>query len=57
MDNLTPQQRQKNMKRIKCKDTAIELALRKALWKEDIVIGKIIKDFQAIRILFLQNTK
>ena len=33
MDNLTPQQRQKNMKRIKCKDTAIELALRKALWE------------------------
>lgn len=33
MDNLTPQQRQKNMKRIKCKDTAIELTLRKALWE------------------------
>ncbi len=33
MDNLTPQQRHKNMKHIKCKDTAIEVTLRKALWE------------------------
>lgn len=33
MDNLTPQQRQKNMKHIKAKDTAIEVILRKALWE------------------------
>lgn len=34
MDNLTPQQRQKNMKHIKAKDTAIEVILRKALWEK-----------------------
>lgn len=33
MDNLTPQQRQKNMRHIKAKDTAIEVILRKALWE------------------------
>ena len=33
MDNLTPQQRQKNMKHIKAKDTTIEVILRKALWE------------------------
>lgn len=34
MDNLTPQQRHKNMKNIKSRDTAIEVILRKALWKK-----------------------
>lgn len=33
MDNLTPQQRRKNMKAIKSKDTDIEIILRKALWE------------------------
>lgn len=33
MDNLTPEQRRKNMKNIRSKDTEIELLLRKALWK------------------------
>ncbi|MGB8451781.1 MAG: very short patch repair endonuclease [Anaerocolumna sp.] len=32
MDNLTSEQRHKNMSRIKSKDTSIELKLRKALW-------------------------
>lgn len=32
MDNLTKEQRHKNMKNIKSKDTSIELKLRKALW-------------------------
>ena len=32
MDNLTPEQRKKNMRAIKCKDTKIELILRKELW-------------------------
>lgn len=36
MDVLTKEQRQKNMKSIKSKDTDIELKLRKALWKEGI---------------------
>ena len=32
MDNLTKEQRHKNMKNIKSKDTKIEVQLRKALW-------------------------
>ena len=34
MDNLTKEQRHRNMKNIKSKDTSIELLLRKALWKK-----------------------
>lgn len=34
MDVLTPEQRRKNMQHIKSKDTAIEITLRKALWKK-----------------------
>lgn len=34
MDNLTPEQRTKNMKAIKSKDTKAEIMLRKALWKK-----------------------
>ena len=33
-DVLTPEQRKKNMKSIRSKDTAIELCLRKALWNK-----------------------
>ena len=33
-DNLTVEQRRKNMKNIKYKDTKIELVLRKALWEK-----------------------
>jgi DNA mismatch endonuclease (patch repair protein) len=32
MDDLTPEQRRKNMRRIKSKDTKPEIVLRKALW-------------------------
>ena len=32
MDNLTVEQRKKNMRHIKSRDTEIELLLRKALW-------------------------
>lgn len=32
MDNLTKEQRHKNMKNIRSKDTEIEIILRKALW-------------------------
>lgn len=32
MDRLTKEQRHKNMKNIKSKDTSIELKLRKELW-------------------------
>lgn len=34
MDNLTNEQRRKNMQRIHSKDTSIELILRKALWRK-----------------------
>lgn len=34
MDNLTKEQRRKNMQRIKAKDTSIEVKLRKALWSK-----------------------
>ena len=34
MDNLTKEQRQKNMRNIHSSDTKIELILRKALWNE-----------------------
>lgn len=33
-DNLTPEQRKKNMQHIKSKDTTIEMKLRKVLWKK-----------------------
>lgn len=36
MDDLTPEQRRKNMQAIKSKDTSIEIALRKALWHREI---------------------
>lgn len=36
MDVLTKEQREKNMKNIKSKDTKIELILRKALWTNGI---------------------
>lgn len=36
MDDLTPEQRRKNMQAIKSKDTSIEIALRKALWSRGI---------------------
>ena len=35
-DDLTPEQRHRNMQAIRSKDTAIELALRKALWKRGV---------------------
>lgn len=36
MDDLTPEQRRKNMQAIRSKDTSIELALRRALWHEGV---------------------
>ena len=40
MDNLSPEQRHKNMKHIRSKDTKIEIILRKALWHEGITYRK-----------------
>ena len=43
MDNLTPEQRRKNMQAIKCKDSDIELLLRKLLWKRGLRYRKNVK--------------
>lgn len=44
MDNLTPQQRHKNMKNIRSKNTKIEVILRKALWKKGYRFRKNVQD-------------
>lgn len=44
MDNLTEEQRRKNMQRIRSKDTKIETALRKALWNKGYRYRKNCKD-------------
>ena len=36
MDRITPEQRSRNMQAIRCKDTSIELMLRKELWSRGI---------------------
>lgn len=36
MDDLTPEQRRKNMQAIKSRDTTIEIMLRKALWNRGV---------------------
>ena len=36
MDRLSPEQRRKAMQAVKCKDTVIELTLRKELWKRGL---------------------
>ena len=35
-DDLTPEQRRKNMQAIRSKDTSIEIKLRKAFWEKGI---------------------
>ena len=44
MDNLTKEQRHKNMKNIKCRDTSIEVRLRKCLWEKGYRYRKNYKD-------------
>ena len=44
MDDLTPEQRRKNMQAIRSKDTRIELALRNALWHKGIRYRKNYKE-------------
>lgn len=44
MDNLTPEQRKKNMQRIRNKDTSIELKLRKELWNRGYRYRKNVKN-------------
>ena len=48
-DVLTKEQRHKNMKNIRGKDTRIEVILRKALWNKGI--GKITKNYLEVQIL------
>lgn len=43
MDKLTPEQRHKNMKAIKSKDSEIELMLRQELWKRGLRYRKNVK--------------
>ena len=43
MDNLTKEQRHRNMQRIRSKDTSIEVRLRTALWAEGIRYRKNVK--------------
>lgn len=51
MDTLTKEQRSKNMRNIKSKDTSIEMLLRKALWHKGYRYRKIIKNYLGSRIL------
>ena len=44
MDTLTPEQRHKNMSRIRAKNTKAELLLRRALWKNGIRYRKNVCD-------------
>lgn len=43
MDDLTPEQRRKNMQHIRSRDTSIEIKLRTALWAEGIRYRKNVK--------------
>ena len=44
MDNHTEEQRHRNMQAVKSKDSAIEIRLRKELWKRGIRYRKNVKD-------------
>lgn len=44
MDNLTPEQRRKNMQNVKSRDTKPEITLRKILWSKGIRYRKNKKD-------------
>ena len=44
MDNLTPEQRKRNMQQIRSKDTSIGLKLRKELWKRGYRYRKNVKN-------------
>ena len=55
MDDLTPEQRRKNMQHIRSKDTSIEIKLRKALWHEGIRYRKNYKALRGTQILLSQS--
>lgn len=52
MDNLTPDQRKKNMQHIRSDNTKIETILRKALWDKGTGIERTIRIYQGSQILF-----
>ena len=43
MDRHTPEQRRKNMQAVKCRDTSIEVLLRRELWARGIRYRKNVK--------------
>lgn len=57
MDNLTREQRHKNMCTIKSRDTSIELILRKALWRNGIRYRKNYRILPENQILLLQDIR
>ncbi len=57
MDNLTSAQRKKNMRRIKSKDTQIELLLRRELWYRGYRYRKNVKDLPGTPDLVLLKYK
>lgn len=57
MDIFTKEQRSKNMKAIKCKDTKIEIILRKALWHKGYRYKKICKDVYGKPDIVLKKQK
>lgn len=57
MDNLTKEQRHKNMQNIKAKDTKIEVMLRKALWHKGYRYRKNAKDLPGCPDLVLPKYK
>lgn len=56
MDRLTKEQRHKHMSNIKNKDTAIEVRLRKVLWKKGYRYRKNYKNLPGKPDIVLQNT-
>ena len=50
-DDLTKEQRRKNMQHIKSSDTEIEVLLEKHYGEKDIIIEKIIKIYQESQTL------
>lgn len=57
MDNLTPEQRKKNMQNIKSKDTRPEMLFRKALWKRGVRYRVNVKDVMGKPDICIKNKK
>ncbi len=57
MDNLTPEQRKKNMKNIKSKNTKPEIIFRKALWKQGIRYRVNVKDVMGKADICIKSKK